>query len=186
MAKDGTMRGGMRAGSGRKAKPLAEKITEGKTAKLSQNTGLPEPADFVGEDMPPIKEYLTAKQKNGKDMCAAEVYKETWHWLKSKGCEKIINPQLVEQYSMSVARWLQCEEAVSEFGFLAKHPTTGAPIASPYIAMSQQFMKQTNQVWFQIYQVVKDNCTTDYGGANPQDDLMERLLQARSKGKLPT
>ena len=36
--------------------------------------------------------------------------------------------------------------------------------------------------WFQIYQVVKENCTTDYGGANPQDDLMERLLSAR-KGR---
>lgn len=40
-------------------------------------------------------------------------------------------------------------------------------------------MKQVNQVWFQIFQVVKENSSVGYGGANPQDDLMERLLKAR-------
>ena len=52
---------------------------------------------------------------------------------------------------------------------------------SPYVAMSQNYMKQVNQIWFQIYQAVKDNCSTDIGGPNPQDDLMERLLQTRRR-----
>lgn len=82
---------------------------------------------------------------------------------------------------MSVSRWVKCEEAISEFGFLAKHPTTGNAMQSPYVAMSQNYMKQVNQIWFQIYQAVKDNCSTDIGGANPQDDLMERLLQTRRR-----
>lgn len=183
MAKDGTNRGGSRIGAGRKPKPLSEKITEGKV-KGGQEQGsiLPEPALIEGVEVPPVKEYLKAKQKNGKDMCAEEVYKETYLWLKKKGCEKLVSPQLIEQYAMSVSRWIQCEEAISEFGFLAKHPTTGNAIASPYVQMSQTYMKQVNQVWYQIYQVVKDNCSSDYGGANPQDDLMERLLSAR-RGK---
>ena len=99
--------------------------------------------------------------------------------MRDKGCEKLVSPQLLEQYAMSVSRWIQCEEAISEFGFLAKHPTTGNAIASPYVSMSQSFMKQVNQVWFQIFQVVKENSSVGYGGANPQDDLMERLLKAR-------
>ena len=111
---------------------------------------LPEPAEIEGAVVPPVKEYLKAAQKNGKDLCAEEVY-----------------------------RWIQCEEAISEFGFLAKHPTTGNAIASPYVAMSQTYMKQVNQVWYQIYQIVKENCAVEYGGRNPQDDLMERLLTAR-------
>ena len=131
--------------------------------------------------MPPIKDFLKAKQKNGKDMCAEEVYKSTYLWLKKRHCEKLVSAQLLEQYAMSVSRWVQCEEAISEFGFLAKHPTTGNAMQSPYVAMSQNYMKQVNQVWFQIYQVVKDNCSADIGGANPQDDLMERLLQARKR-----
>lgn len=184
MAKDGTNRGGTRIGAGRKPKPMFDKITEGKveTKKKAGNSDLPEPAHFSGVDVPPVKDYLKAKQKNGKDMCAEAVFRETFTWLKEKGCEKLVSMQLIEQYAMSVSRWIQCEEAISEFGFLAKHPTTGNAIASPYVQMSQTYMKQVNQIWYQIYQVVKDNCSADYGGANPQDDLMERLLSAR-RGK---
>ena len=77
MAKDGTNRGGNRTGSGRKAKPLIEKIVEGKLKPTKL-----EAIEFEGSDMPPIKDYLKAKQKNGKDLVAEEVYKETWLWLK--------------------------------------------------------------------------------------------------------
>ena len=71
------------------------------------------------------------------------------------------------------------KEAVTEYGFLAKHPATGNAIQSPYVAMSQNFMLQTNRLWMEIYQIVKENCAGEYSGANPQDDLMERLLRAR-------
>ena len=72
---------------------------------------------------------------------------------------------------MSVARYYQCEDAISEYGFLAKYPTTGAAIACPYVSMSQ--LKQVNQCWYHIYQIVKDNCSVEWGGASPQDDLMQ-------------
>ena len=176
MAKDGTNRGGARVGSGRKSKALVDKMSVGQSATV---IALPDPPTFTGEDVPPIKEYLTSKQKTGKDLCAAEVYKETWNWLKERGCERLISVQLIEQYAMSVSRWIQCEECISEFGFLAKHPTTGNAIASPYVAMSQQYMKQVNQIWYQIFQVVKENCSVEFQGATPQDDVMERLLRTR-------
>lgn len=176
MARDGTARGGARVGAGRKPKALTDKINNGMSATVLE---LPEPSSIEGADIPPIKEYLRAKQKNGKDLCAEEVYAETWNWLKERGCEKIVSAQLIEQYAMSVSRWIQCEECISEFGFLAKHPTTGNAIASPYVAMSQTYMKQVNQVWYQIFQVVKENCSVEWQGATPQDDVMERLLRTR-------
>ena len=176
MAKDGTNRGGARVGAGRKSKALVDKMNDGQSATV---ISLPYPPTFTGEDVPPIKDYLTSKQKAGKDLCAAEVYKETWNWLKERGCERLVNIQLIEQYAMSVSRWIQCEECISEFGFLAKHPTTGNAIASPYVAMSQQYMKQVNQIWYQIFQVVKENCSVEFSGATPQDDVMERLLRTR-------
>jgi hypothetical protein len=83
---------------------------------------------------------------------------------------------------MSVARWIQCEEAITEYGFLAKHPTTGNAIQSPYVSIGQNYMNQTNRLWLEIFQIVKENSTGDYKGANPQDDVMERLLSAR-RGK---
>lgn len=177
MAKDGTARGGARPGSGPKKKALAEKISAGMAAEVME---LPEPSVMEGADMPPVKEFLRAKQKDGKDLCAAEVCQETWKWLKDRGCERLVGIQLLEQYAMSVSRWIQCEEYVTLYGLLGRHPTTGKATASPYVAMSQQYMKQVSQIWYQIYQVVKENCAVEWQGATPQDDVMERLLRARN------
>lgn len=176
MAKDGTNRGGARPGTGPKRKALTEKISAGKPAEV---IGLPDAPDLEGVDMPPVKEYMKAKQKNGADLCAEEIFRETWEWLKKVGCTDHVNTQLINQYAMSVARQIQCEQCISEYGFLAKHPTTGNAIASPYVSMLQQFTKQANQSWYQIYQIVRENCSVEYTGATPQDDVMERLLRAR-------
>ena len=92
MAKDGTNRGGARVGSGRKSKALTEKISAGMAADVID---LPEPSAVDGADMPPVKDYLKAKQKGGRDLCAAEVYEETWKWLKERGCERLVGIQLL-------------------------------------------------------------------------------------------
>ena len=176
MAKDGTMRGGARPGSGPKRKALTEKISAGKTATVID---LPDASELTGVDMPPVKDYMKAKQKSGTDLCAEEIFQETWNWLKKVGCTEYVNTLLINQYAMSVARQIQCEQAISEYGFLAKHPTTGAACQSPYVSMLQQFTKKANQSWYQIYQIVKENCSIEYTGATPQDDVMERLLRAR-------
>ncbi len=131
MAKDGTMRGGPRVGqTGRPKKALIEKVeTNNPGGRKLEVLNIPdnlEGTDFEGNDMPPVKEYLSAQQRDGSSLEAAEIFKSTWLWLKKIGCERFVNKQLIEQYSMSVARWIQCEEAISSFGFLAKHPTTGA------------------------------------------------------------
>ena len=47
--------------------------------------------------------------------------------------------------------------------------------------MSREYMKQVNQCWFQIFQLVKENSSSDFKGASPQDDLMERLLNSKKK-----
>ena len=176
MAKDGTNRGGPRPGQGRPPKPLVDRINEGMAAQVID---FPEPINLTGTDMPPVKEFLKEKQKIGKDLCAEEVFRETWEWLRDRGCEKLISVQLLEQYSMAVARWIQCEQVISEFGFLAKHPTTGAAIASPYVSMSRDYMKQVNSIWYQIFGIVKENSMTAFDGTNPQEDMMERLLRAK-------
>ena len=174
VAKDGSNRGGARPGAGRKKKALTEKISEGKTAVV-----MLEPAELEGMEVPPVRDFLKSPQRSGQELVAEEVYNETYAWLKARGCEKLVTVQMVEQYAMSVSRWIQCEEIVSSTGFLAKHPTTGAAIASPYVTMSQSYMKQTNYCWMQIYQIVKENCSVEFQGSTPQDDVMERLLRAR-------
>lgn len=181
MAKDGTNRGGARIGAGAKKKPLADKIAEGNPGKrtLTVIDFDNKAVDLEGQQMPKPSKLLSATQKDGKPLVAEEVYIATWEWLAERKYATLVSPQLLERYAMSVARWIQCEEAISDFGFLAKHPTTGNAIQSPYVAMSQNFMSQTNRLWMEIYQIVKENCATEYSGATPMDDAMERLLRAR-------
>ena len=179
MAKDGTARGGVRVGSGKK--PTTKSKIKVLNAKLHDVNYLPSPDEIEGIDVPPIKEFLKAKQKNGKDLIAEDIYKQTYAWLKKRGCENLVSVQLLEQYAMSVARWIQTEDAISEYGMLAKHPTTGNAIASPYVQMAQAYMKQINATWYEIYTIVKDNGSADVDELDEQDLMMEKLLNIRKR-----
>ena len=75
---------------------------------------------------------------------------------------------------MCSARWVQCEKMTNRMGFLSKHPTTGKPIPSPFINIGINYMNQAVRLWNEIFQIVKENCSTEYGESTPQDDLMER------------
>jgi hypothetical protein len=163
--------GGVRGGSGRKKKTLVEKIieNEGKKPKVIKFKN-----EIKGEEMPSPAEYLSQTTKGAGENRAKEIFEKTWLWLRERKCDIYITPQLVEQYAMSVARWIQAEEAVHQFGFLAKHPTTGAPISSPYVKISQDFMKQSTALWLQIYGVVKENCSEFFG--EDENDIMTKIL----------
>ena len=65
---------------------------------------LPEGAALEGADMPKPSEYLSAKQKNGVPLGAAEIYKETWLWLKQRGCENLVNKRRIESFAQAFAR----------------------------------------------------------------------------------
>ena len=93
MAKDGTARGGARVCAGRKSKALADKLNQGMTADI---LAFPEPADMEGVDVPPVKDFLKASQKSGIDLCAEDVFRSTFLWLKERGCERFVNTQLIE------------------------------------------------------------------------------------------
>ena len=123
--------------------------------------------------------YRYTRQKNGIPLGADEIYKETWLWLKERNCEKLVNPRLIEAYAQAFARYIQCEEATSTYGLLGKHPTTGGVITSPFVQMSQQYQKSANLIWYEIYDIVKQNCTEVFED-NP-NDTMELLLRARRK-----
>jgi hypothetical protein len=189
MAKDGTNRGGRRVRAGGKPEALSDKILKGKPARkmeLSAFEGTPleatdlseETADFEGNDMPEPSEYLCANQRDGKPLGADKIFTETWQWLRNRGCEKLVNPRLLESYSEAFARYIQCENAISSYGLIGKHPTTGNPLASPFVTMSLAFQKQANLLWYEIFDIVKQNCTEPFS-SSPQEDMMERLLRAR-------
>lgn len=171
-------RGGKRPGAGRKKKPVKEKYENGNPGGRAL-TVLDIP-DVEGEEMPKPHDFLSAKQHDGSTLEAAEIYKETWEWLEKLGVAKAVSPQLLERYSMCAARWIQCEQMTTKLGYLSKHPTTGKPIPSPFINIGINYMNQANRLWGEIFQIVKENCSADYSGENPEDMMMERLLKART------
>ena len=162
MAKDGTNRGGRRVRAGDKPMSAVEKIQKGLPVQIMNNdipeletaeleaVDLPEGAVLHGADMPKPGDYLSARQKNGMPLGADEIYKETWLWLKKRGCENLVNKRLIESYAQAFARYIQCEDAVSTYGLLGKHPTTGGVMVSPFVQMSQQFQKSANMIWYEI------------------------------------
>lgn len=166
MAKDGTMRGGARVGAGKKRKSLEDKIIEGKAT-------VDDIADNSNFEIPEPKKYLSAEQKMGVDTHSAEIYTATYEWLKARGCAELVNPQLIENYSQVVGRHIQCEEFLSQEGLLGSHPTTGEPTVSPFVKMSLDYLKSANQLWYQIWQVAKEN---SIGVGDTASDAMEKIL----------
>lgn len=132
------------------------------------NTG----ADVVTPDE--IKSYLSAKQKLGV-LTAADIFKDVKAWVTESKLQDAIPSAVIEQYAMCAGRWIQCEEAISQFGFLAKHPTTGAAIASPYVAMAQSYLKQATAIWELIEEIARDNADKIVK-TSPEDDKLDRLV----------
>ena len=179
MAKDGSMRGGARPGAGRKPKALKEKLDAGNPGKRKL-TKLDIAEGIDGTDVPPPSEFLSAEQRDGKPLGADIIYNKTFAWLAKLNCEKLVNPQLVEQYAVSVARWVQCEEFVTRYGVVKPVGKEGRLVQSPFLTASHAYMKQANLLWSEIFQVVKENCTTDAVRDNGAGmDMMELLLRKR-------
>lgn len=180
MAKDGTNRGGRRVRAGGKPKATYEKIAAGEGVSIMsisdlEGTELENTADLDGVSVPEPDDYLKAKQKDGSCLYSEKIYKETWLWLRERNCENLVNSRLLESYSQAFARFIQCENAISKFGLLGRHPTTGAAVANPFVTMSQSFQKQANTLWYEIFDIVRQNCTKPFSG-DVHVDLMESLL----------
>ena len=116
LAKDGTNRGGARPGAGRKPKALAEKLATGNPGHRPLT--MMDPGNMVGVDMPPPAEYLSAVQRDGKPLGADKIYTKVFEWLKSINCEKLVSPNMVEQYAICVKQanvvWADISQVVKE------------------------------------------------------------------------
>ncbi len=158
--------GGRRAGAGRPKKPAAQKVLEGNPGR--RKIEVVEFNDGKGTALPKNPpEYLSAKAK--------EIYKTVYAWLEAIGCTVGILPYNLEEYAFCKARWLECEDMNTKHGLLVKDQN-GKPMPSPFVAMAQQYLKQTNDVWDKIYLVVRESKLTTWNENNPNDDVMEKLL----------
>ena len=70
---------------------------------------------------------------------------------------------------------MQAEEKVSQCGF-STMDSKGKETVSPYVLVAKEYLKQTNDVWNKIYQVVRETKLSKWNENSPNDDVMEKLL----------
>ena len=170
--------GGIRQGSGRRRKTVTEKVLEG---KLKGNIPNLKAQTVEGSFCPEPHGYMEMATKNAGENIAKMIYGEIYDWLKERKCAHLVQPQIVEQYALSFARYSQAETAIHQYGLLAKSPSNGNAVPSPFIEISQNYLKQTQNIWLTIFAAVKDKCDIF---TNPEnDDIMELILTGRYKGK---
>ena len=172
-------KGGKRVGAGRPRKPLAEKIIEGNPGKRPLYViDFPE-GDAVSE-LPSPPEFLAEAAKGDGNWPSADtIFRSVSVWLERTGCLTLISPELILDYALLKARWLECEAFNAKHGLLARHPISKQPIASPYVRMGIDYLKAADVAWTHIWQVISQNSTKEFTGRTPNDDVMERLLSGK-------
>jgi len=165
--------GGKRPGAGRPRKPLTTKIKEG-IGVVSHKK--PKVLDFPdADDKSKIKEsknnqksktdtlpsFLDMVSKEGGDNlpCATEIYLQTLEWITSAGCERFVPKQLIEDFAFTRRSYLESEYMNKKLGRVM----TGGK-ASPYVRSSLEYLKATTTLYREIWSIVAQNSTTDFGG----------------------
>ena len=155
---------------GRPKKALTDKILEGNPGKRPIMV-LSETIKQNDTDFTPSS-YLNEK--------GVEIYNKTVKWLDGTGCLGFINPEIISEYALCKMRWLECEEK-NEVSLLAKHPTTGQPMKSPYVDMGLAYLRQADTTWSKIWDIVKENSQEDFRKGNPNEDAMTALFRNKAK-----
>ena len=169
--------GGKRPGAGRPKKPLAEKLLEGNPGRRKLTVLEFKPAEHEPLAAP---EYLSdAAGGVDKYPGATEIFAKVTEWLEQTGCLRLIPPEHITEYSLLKARWLECEAKNARHGLLAKHPTSGQPIVSPYVRMGIDYLRAADAAWNKIWTIVSQNSERSFQHKNPNADVMERLLSAK-------
>ena len=157
---------------GRPKKALYDNIIDGNPGKRSLQV-LDETMNHADQDLTPPP-YLN---ENG-----IRIFNQTVDWLKPTGILGYINPAHIAEYAKCKERWLECEEW-NDKNLLAKHPTTGQPMQSPYVEMGLKYLRQADVAWSKIYDVVKENATVEFRPNSPNSDAMESLLSMKTTKK---
>lgn len=177
MSADGTLRGiGHKSHVGRKHKSLEEKILEGKVKPpIETEVAMPQ---LEAVSVPEPRKFLEETQRGEIELKSREVYDKMYAWLIEMRCEKFVSQDLIELYSQSYGRYMQVESMISATGFLAKHPTTGAPMTSPYVQISDMYSKQVERVHATIEAIVREHCPSGYKPFDVKFSVMEEILDS--------
>ena len=167
------MRGGARTGAGRKPKSPQTKLLDGKTAKIIPASKF----DGADGDIPTPSSGIDCPLYDGAKLDFKRIYNNTYNWLRSVGCDKLVPQTLIEGYAITYARFLDCEKRVSTGGYQMEAANHTRYI-SLYVKIGQEYRKAAVASWQLIYQIVKENAAEEF--TNNSADTMERLLRTKA------
>lgn len=168
--------GGARANCGRRGKSKQQKELEGELPINNENQVEAVENTISDVMLPKVQDYMKVDQRTGKPLGADLILNDVVSWLKKIRCLGLVNPMLVEQYAMDRARWIQCQNALSEFGLIIKKQSNGNTVPTPFYTMLSGFEKSMNNSFYMINQVVRDNCKDGYHEYTESEWIMERIL----------
>ena len=161
--------GGKRPGAGRPRKPLTTRIEEG-IGTVSHRK--PQVLEFPEKNQnsknqnnqkskQPLPTFLEMASKEGGDdlPSAALIYEQTLEWVISAGCEKFVPKQLIEDFAFTRRGYLESEYMNKKLGRLVQGGKQ-----SPYVKTALEYMKVSLAYYREIFSIVAQNSTTDFGG----------------------
>jgi hypothetical protein len=175
--------GGKRLGAGRKkeAREAMQRQADIRAEELNIQP-LSVDGDLIGAEMPPPHEYLMRQTRGISENHGKEIYERLWKWLKERDCHLLVNNEMLQQYAMTLARCEQLENAIHDFGFLAKHPTTSNPIESPYAKECQRWQKLAQSQWAQIEVGISDRLRYFVDRNAKSDDPLDVIINNAING----
>ena len=167
-------RGGARPGSGRKKKPLAEKILEGNPGRRPLKVIEFNEVVVEGSLSPPDFLKLASKETAENYPTADVIYKQVSEWLQTTGVGYLVSPTLIEDFCMNRRAYFECEYMNKRLGRIA------AGKRSPYVDMAVQYYTMMRSAWDKIWAIVAQNSEKSYGSQRANgEDIMERILSGR-------
>jgi len=166
--------GGARPGAGRPKKPLAEKVLEGnpgkrplKVVKFENQLEKPELEKSKKIKCPAFLE-LNGHEGGDDVPSAVEVFDLLWGFIKQSGCEKLIAPNLVEDFAHLRRSYLECEYINRTKGRIANGKK------SPYVQMAIDYNKQAMSIYDRIWNIVSQNSEQPYEGG--KNEFLQLLM----------
>jgi len=155
--------GGKRPGAGRPRKPLATRLDEGIGVVSHKKPRVLEFPDNQNnqKSKSPLPTFLEMTSKEGDDTLpsAVVIYEQTLDWIISAGCEKFVPKQLIEDFAFTRRSYLECEYMNKKLGRVIQGGKQ-----SPYVRATLEYLKQTTALYREIWAIVAQNSTTDFGG----------------------
>lgn len=91
-----------------------------------------------------MNEHLVSEQqKDGTTLKTQEIYDEIMKVITKSECQERIPKELIEEYAICTARWIQCEEYSNRLGLIAKSTISQKPLISPYVNAGIIYLNQS-------------------------------------------